>query len=247
MTCGWLTAGIANFLAGESGSIKVPVPCYLIDHPQGKVLFDSGLHADTMTDPVGRLGELRSSLFDVDFKPGEDVASRLASLEVSVDDIRYVVGSHLHWDHMGGLSAVPNARLVVQKPEWQAGHDDDMAAANSFDRKDYDLGHDVMEVDGEHDLFGDGSLTLLPTYGHTPGHQSLQVRLASGDVVLSGDACYMRRSLEEILLPAVAYDEELMVESLRRLRVLRDRGARIFYGHDPEFWKTVPQAPAAVD
>ena len=80
----------------------------------------------------------------------------------------------------------------------------------------------------------------------TPGHQSLRLRLDTGEIVLTGDACYLRRTLEELHLPSVVYDEEGMRQSLHRLRALRAAGARIFYGHDPEFWETVPQAPLEI-
>ena len=114
------------------------------------------------------------------------------------------------------------------------------------DARNYDLGHEVLAVDGEHDLFGDGSVVCLPTYGHTPGHQSLRVRLAGGDAVLTADACYLRRTLEELHLPAIVHDPAAMLAALHRLRELQQAGARIFYGHDPEFWATVPQAPGEV-
>jgi len=134
----------------------------------------------------------------------------------------------------------------VQRREWTAGHDTDAVRANYYDPRDYDTGHEVLAVDGEHDLFGDGRVVCLPTHGHTPGHQSLRVRLASGDVILAADACYLRRTLEELHLPSIVHDREAMLAALRRLRALRDAGARIFYGHDPGFWTEVPQAPAAI-
>jgi glyoxylase-like metal-dependent hydrolase (beta-lactamase superfamily II) len=234
------------FLAGEKGRLRVPVPCYLVDHPQGKVLFDSGLHRDTQDDPEARLGTEMAKIFEVHFGPGEDLASRLASLDVDVHDIRYLVSSHLHFDHAGGNAAVPDAELVVQRREWEAGHDADLTAQNHYDQRDYDLGHRTLQIDGEHDLFGDGRVTCIPTYGHTPGHQSLRVRLDSGEVVLSADACYFRRTLEQLHLPAVVHDQEGMLSSLRRLQALRAGGARIFFGHDPEFWADVPQAPQSI-
>jgi N-acyl homoserine lactone hydrolase len=156
------------------------------------------------------------------------------------------VNSHLHFDHAGGNEHVPNADLVVQRREWEAGHDPDIAAANAFMAKDYDHGHRLCLADGEHDLFGDGSAVCVPTYGHTPGHQSLLVQTAGGRILLTGDACYLRRSLEELHLPMVVQDREQMMASLLAIRGLQARGARIFYGHDPEFWESVPQAPARV-
>jgi N-acyl homoserine lactone hydrolase len=245
MTCGWLTGPMGGFLAGESGRLRVPVPCFLIDHPRGRVLFDSGLHPTTQTDPAGRLGPA-ASVFDVHFQAGEDVAARLMALQIDPRTITYLINSHLHFDHTGGNSTIPNAQLVVQRAEWEAGHDADLIRKNYYNPKDYDAGHDVLQVSGEHDLFGDGRVVCLPTYGHTPGHQSLRVRLDSSEVVLTGDACYLRRTLEEMHLPSVVHDEDAMRRSLQRLRTLRDAGARIFYGHDPEFWETVPQAPLEV-
>jgi glyoxylase-like metal-dependent hydrolase (beta-lactamase superfamily II) len=245
MTCGWLTGPLGNFLAGEHGRIRVPVPSFVIDHPKGLVLFDSGLHPACRSDAAERLGPA-AAIFSVDYGPNEDVASRLTTCEMRCDRIRYLINSHLHFDHTGGNALIPNAQLVVQRREWDAGHDDELRQRNFYDPRDYDTGHDVLCIDGEHDLFGDGRIVCLPTHGHTPGHQSLRVRLDSGDVVLTADACYLRRTLEELHLPHVVFDRERMLESLHTLRRLQAGGARIVYGHDPEFWATVPQAPFTV-
>jgi len=245
LTCGWVTGPAEAFLAGESGRLRVPVPAFLIDHPRGMVLFDSGLHPDAGRDPATRLGRA-ASFFDVELGDGDHVAARLAALGVDATRIRFLVTSHLHFDHTGGHASIPNAAIVVQRREWDAGHDADLAARNFFDAQNYDIGHDVVAVDGEHDLFGDGSIVCVPTYGHTPGHQSLRVRLSGGDVVLTADACYLRRTLEALHLPGVVHDPAQMLASLHRLRALQQAGARIVYGHDPDFWATVPQAPAVM-
>jgi glyoxylase-like metal-dependent hydrolase (beta-lactamase superfamily II) len=242
-TCGWLTGDLAGFLAGETGRLRVPIPCFLIEHPRGLVLFDSGLHPATQTDAAARLGPL-APLFDVEFHPGEEVSARLAAIGVDPARIDLLVNSHLHFDHTGGNELVPNARLVVQRAEWEAGRDPDLQARNAYAPHDYDHGHDTLTVDGEHDLFGDGRVVCIPTYGHTPGHQSLRVRLDGGDVVLAADACYLRATLERLQLPAVRHDAAAMLASLRRLRRLQAAGAEIVYGHDPAYWATVPQAPA---
>ena len=244
-TCGWITASIGNFIEGEHGRIRVPVPCYLIDHPRGKVLFDSGLHTDTQTDPSARLGAIAENC-TVEFHAGQEIGAQLAAVDIDKRDITRIVQSHLHFAHCGGNAQIPNATVVVQRREWHAGRDPDLAARCRFDPRDYDLGHDVCEIDGEHDVFGDGRIVCIPTHGHTPGHQSLRVRLDEGDVFLCGDACYLRRSLDELRLPPIGYDRARMLESMRSLRRLRDAGARVIYGNDPEHWVGVPQAPAAI-
>jgi N-acyl homoserine lactone hydrolase len=244
-TCGWLTGPLELFLGGESGRLRVPVPCFLIDHPRGKVLFDSGLHPDVARDPAARLGPA-ASIFEPEFGAGEDIVSRLRAVGLDPAEIGHLINSHLHFDHTGGNASLPNAHLVVQKREWEAGRDADGIARNYYDPRDYDLGHDVLCVDGDHDLFGDGTVVCVPTFGHTPGHQSLRVRLDAGTVVLTGDACYLRRTLDEMRLPSIVADRDQMLASLRRLRAMREGGDRVVYGHDPEFWKTVPQAPQAV-
>jgi glyoxylase-like metal-dependent hydrolase (beta-lactamase superfamily II) len=238
-TCGWLTGQLSGFLAGEEGTLRVPVPCFAIEHPEGVVLFDSGLHPQIQTDPEGRLGWL-AHLFASEFQAGEEVSARLTAVGIDPAAVRFLVNSHLHFDHTGGNQLIPNARLVVQRREWQAGQDPDLRQSNAFDPKDFDHGHDVVQIDGEHDLFGDGQVVCLPTYGHTPGHQSLRVRVGQRDIILASDACYLRRTLEELHLPSVVHDAETMRASLLTLRRLQQQGAEIFYGHDPEFWATVP-------
>ena len=242
-TCGWLTVPAALLLEGESGSLTVPVPAYLIKHQKGCALFDSGLHVDTQTDPDRRLGRL-APFHTVHFSSGEDIASRLRTIDVAPETIDYIINSHLHFDHCGGNEQLPNATLLVQRLEWNAAHDADLIERVHYDPSDYDHGHRVRTVDGDHDVFGDGSVVCIPTPGHTPGHQSLRVRLGNDDVVLTGDACYLRRTLDDLHLPTASYDREQMLKSLRRLRALRDNGTVIITGHDPQMWETIPQAPA---
>ncbi|MEQ1889115.1 MAG: N-acyl homoserine lactonase family protein [Alphaproteobacteria bacterium] len=248
MTCGWLTLPARFILDGTPGELRLPIPGYLIVHPKGKAVFDSGLHTSLQTDPSIRLGKEFASMTKVEFKPGEELGARLSVLDVAPQDVTHLINSHLHFDHSGGNDQIPNAQVVIQKPEWEAGMDPDLAAKNGFDKRNYDLGHDVKQIHGEHDLFGDGSVTLIPTYGHTPGHQSMKVKLAAGDVVLTGDACYMRKTLEDLHLPhkSFLHNRESMLASLQTFRDLQKRGARIFYGHDAEHWAKVPQAPLEV-
>ena len=242
-TCGWLTLPAGLLLEGEKGRMTVPVPVYLLVHPNGCALFDSGLHVETQTQPQQRLGRL-AAYHTVHFTPGEEIGARLRALGRAPEQIDLIINSHLHFDHCGGNAQLPNATLLVQRREWEAAHEADLIERVYYDPHDYDHGHRVRTIDGEYDVFGDGSAVCIPTHGHTPGHQSLRVHAGADDIVLTGDACYLRRTLETLHLPTAAYDREQMLQSLRRLRVLRDQGAIIITGHDPEMWRTVAQAPA---
>ena len=246
MTCGRLTGDLGRLMEGGEGRADLPIPAYLIEHPKGTVLFDTGLHPDCQHDPAARVGTRLTGLFSFDFHPGEEVSARLEAIGRDPARIEIIVNSHFHFDHVGGNALIPNAVMVVQKREWEAGLTPEIAAAHGYNRADFDLGHKLVEIDGEHDLFGDGSVVCLPTHGHTPGHQSLRLRLASGEVVLAADACYFCRTLRERRLPQRVYDRQAMLDSLDKLARLEATGARIFFGHDSEFWKGVPQAPAAI-
>jgi N-acyl homoserine lactone hydrolase len=243
-TCGTVTGEFDRLMAGGEGEITVPVPVFLIEHPKGRALFDTGLHPDCQHDAAARLGARLAGLFRIGFLPGEEISTRLEAIGRDPGKIDLLINSHLHFDHVGGNALIPNATMLVQRREWEAGMDPDGAARRGFDRHDFDLGHALRLLDGEHDVFGDGSVICLPTHGHTPGHQSLRLRLDAGEVVLAADACYFCRTLRERRLPRHTYDREAMLASLDRLEALQSGGARIFFGHDPEFWRGVPQAPA---
>jgi N-acyl homoserine lactone hydrolase len=245
-TCGTVTGEFARLMEGGEGEITMPVPVFLIEHRKGRALFDTGLHPDCQHDPAGRLGPRLAGLFHISFQPGEEVSARLETIGRDPNTIDLIINSHFHFDHVGGNALIPNATMLVQRREWEAGVDPDTAAQRGFNRRDFDIGHKLRLVDGEHDVFGDGSVVCLPTHGHTPGHQSLRLRLNGGEIVLAADACYFCRTLRERRLPRYVHDREAMLASLDRLEALERSGARIFFGHDPEFWQTVPQAPALV-
>jgi N-acyl homoserine lactone hydrolase len=246
MTCGHITGKLGYLMEGGEGEARLPIPAYLIEHPKGMALFDTGMHPDCQRDPVARVGERIKDLFRFHYTPGEEISARLAALGRDPARIDLIINSHLHFDHVGGNALIPNATVIVQRREWAAGMDPDLAARRGFNRRDFDLGHRLQQVDGEHDVFGDGSVVCLPTHGHTPGHQSLRLRLEGGEVVLAADACYFCQTLRERRLPKNVHDRAEMLASLERLAALEAGGARIFFGHDDAFWQGVPQAPMAI-
>jgi glyoxylase-like metal-dependent hydrolase (beta-lactamase superfamily II) len=245
LTCGSLNGPFDAMMEGGEGRIDLPVPSFLIEHPKGRALYDTGMHPELRTNARGRLSERLNSLFDFSgFGPDDDIRCKLEGIDRDPARIDLIIVSHLHFDHVGGNALVPNATLIVQRREWQAGMAPDSEATFGFYKADYDQGHKVRQIEGEYDVFGDGSVVCIPTWGHTPGHQSLRVRTERGDVVLTGDACYFCRTLQERRLPMRVFDRPLMMASLDRLEALQRNGARLVFGHDPEFWRSIPQAPA---
>jgi glyoxylase-like metal-dependent hydrolase (beta-lactamase superfamily II) len=228
--------------------MTVPVICFLIAHPRGNVLVDTGVHRQALTDPVGRLGERRAGLFRLRSAPGDEVVSQLALLGLAPSDIRYVVNSHFHFDHCGGNEFFPRATFLVQRPELEAARRPGFVPSYSPSPIDFDHALDYRMIDGEHDVFGDGTVVLLPTYGHTPGHQSLLVRAGKAtQIVCASDACYTRENMDRDVLPSILWNPSVMRDSLAALRKLRDQaGATMFYGHDPAQWEALPRAPAPV-
>jgi N-acyl homoserine lactone hydrolase len=233
----------AEGLGLSGGRVVAPVPFYVIEHPDGVALFDCGLHADVgdAEDPYRK--RLQSQDLDVTFGPEDTVTRHLERLDIDPGRVRYVVLSHLHFDHAGGLHQVPNATIVVQKAEWAAGFDEETARRYFLPRPYYDLGHQVELVEGEHDLFGDGAVTCLPSPGHTPGHQSLRVRTGQGDHILVSDACYSSQVAETRNFPTFS-DHAAMNRSLDGLLARREAGTVMVFGHDPGQWGERPVLPS---
>jgi glyoxylase-like metal-dependent hydrolase (beta-lactamase superfamily II) len=226
----------------------VPISACLVVHPEGRLLFDTGVHPASITDPLGRLGERRAKYMRIRSQPGDDVVSQLALLGLAPDDVTYVANSHFHFDHCGANEFFTRSTFLVQRKELEGARDPAILATKRYNPSPEDFDHPLgyRPVDGEHDVFGDGTVTLLPTHGHTPGHQSLRVRPGRGaDLVLTADACYTRENMDRDLLPGILWDAEEMARSLARLRDLRDReGATIVFGHDPAQWREISRAPA---
>jgi len=246
---GYLELDLAMMLPDRASGTRwtVPVPAFLVVHAGGRLLFDTGVHRAAIEDPVGRLGEGRARRFGVRSRPGDDVVSQLALLGLQPSDVTHVANSHFHFDHCGGNEFFPRSTFLVQRKELEAARDPAVLAEKRYVPSAQDFDHPLAyrPVDGEHDVFGDGVVLLIPTHGHTPGHQSLRVRVGKGaDLVLAADACYTQENMDRELLPGVLWDAEEMTRSLARLRGLRDReGATVIYGHDPAQWRNLPRAP----
>ncbi len=234
LNVGWLTAPASLMRRGEpeGAPLRFPIPAYLIETEDQRILVDTGLNPDAVADPASfYAGSEVMGLFG--FEQELSVAE-----QVDLDTVSMVVITHLHWDHVGGLSLLPpSVPLVVQRREWAAGLDRAAVERNFFFPRDYDVEEGrLVLVEGDHDLLGDGSIELLHTPGHTPGHQSVRI----GDLVLGGDVAHFAAGLDDHRFPLFGDDHEEQGRSADRLRGLRDSGLTVMPGHDPDVLRPGP-------
>ena len=220
-----------------------PYFCYLVQHPDGNVLFDTGVHPDAWRDPASRLGEAADA-FELVMAPDDDIVSKLALVGLAPADVEHVVQSHLHFDHAGGLAFFPDATVYVQRAELEFAFSPPVYQRSIYVPADFEGVTGWRELAGEHDLFGDGRVVAVPTPGHTPGHQSLLVRLDGGAVLLLADATYSLEKMRERLLPAVVWSPDAMVASWELVEEIeREEQAELICTHDLQFRSRVRVAP----
>jgi N-acyl homoserine lactone hydrolase len=231
---GWLTAPAGLFRAGDSADepVRLPVPAYLVETEAERILIDTGLHPESVADPGG-FYESPETLAPFHLEQELSIAD-----QVDLTTLTKVVLTHLHFDHAGALPLVPaEVPLVVQRAEWAAGHDEAAIRRNFYLPRTYaGTGRSVELVDGDHDLLGDGSVLLLLTPGHTPGHQSVQM----GDLVLGADVTHFASGLDDHRFPIFGDDHAAQARSAERLKELRDAGLTVLPGHDPEVLRPGP-------
>jgi glyoxylase-like metal-dependent hydrolase (beta-lactamase superfamily II) len=223
---GWFSvpAGIVRRDDPLDRELRCPVPAYLIETNGERILVDTGLHPGAAADPAERYGR-PDALGPFNAEQEESIAD-----QVDLSTLTMVVLTHLHFDHAGGLELLPvEVPLVIQRAEWEAGHDQAAAQRNFFLPDDYaGTDREVRLVDGDHDLLGDGSVELLFTPGHTPGHQSVRV----GNTVIGADVTHLASALDDRRFPGFGDDLAEQARSADRLRALRDSGLTILPGHD---------------
>jgi N-acyl homoserine lactone hydrolase len=220
LNAGWITAAAGIWRKGDDMErpARIPVPAYLIETAEERILVDTGLHPDAADEHGVFRFEQEASVAD----------------QVDLSTVTTVVLTHLHFDHAGGLRLLPaGVPVVVQRREWEAGRDAVAVKRNFYLPGDYagaEEGGRLVLVDGDHDLLGDGSIRLLLTPGHTPGHQSVQV---GERLVIGGDVTHFSSGLDDHRFPSFADDFAAQAASADRLRALRDAGATVRPGHDP--------------
>jgi N-acyl homoserine lactone hydrolase len=234
LNVGWISSPAAVYRQGEDpdSRIRFPIPAYLIETAEERILIDTGLHPGAIADPAAFYGRPEAGLFELELE-------RPLSEQVDVGTLTRVVLTHLHFDHAGSLALLPpSLPIVIQRREWDAGRDAGAIRRNFLYPRDYDVpDRELVLVDGDHDLLGDGSIELLLTPGHTPGHQSVRV---GEHLVIGVDVAHFAATLEDRRFPSFADDFAAQERSADRLCALRDAGARVLPGHDPDVLRPGP-------
>ncbi len=216
--------------------------CYLIRHEKGLFLWDSGISDSVAAKPEG-VTVANGMLV---LKVARTLQAQLQELGIDPAQVTHLAFSHFHGDHVGNANLFTAATLYVQQPEYEAAFGAEPAKFG-FNPALYEKlrGNPTVKLNGDHDVFGDGSVVILSTPGHTPGHQSLLVRLpATGPVVLSGDATHFRDNWENRRVPARNFDKEQTAASMEKIAgVLRSEKAVLWINHDREQSESLPHAP----
>jgi glyoxylase-like metal-dependent hydrolase (beta-lactamase superfamily II) len=241
LNCGEGVAGdISRWSPGVNAgkSMDFVDNCYLIQHRHGYLLWDTGV-ADAIAAMPN--GQAPSDPRMTHWRRPKTLASELEAVGVKPTDIKYLAISHSHPDHIGNVSLFPQAMLLVQKAEYEW--------PTPFGAGRFRPEHPVIKLEGDHDVFGDGSVTILATPGHTPGHQSLLVKLPkTGALVLSGDAVHFKSNWDNRGVPSANTDKDQTLASMQRIAdVIRNEKAQLWINHDKAQRDSLKMAPGFYD
>ncbi len=227
----------------KARNITIPVSMWIIDHPKGLVVFDTGNNKAIVANCKSHWAAGNCDFLKPSQKVEDTIDAQLRKVGFTPEQVKVVVTSHAHLDHIGNIKLFPKAVHVLQKKElyqawWPEKFQREGGAfvVGDFDGPARDFNY--MELEGDYDLFGDGTITILSTPGHTLGHQSMRVKLASGKtMILAQDAIWMKENMEGY--PAgLNYSVKDYNNSINRLKMMRDlENADLYFGHDESQWK----------
>jgi glyoxylase-like metal-dependent hydrolase (beta-lactamase superfamily II) len=233
---------IGGAYAGRTS--RLVIPCFLVRHPQGDLVWDAGLPGSLAATPEGVV----SGPFAI--RLARTIESQLLDLGLAPEDIEYFSASHSHFDHVGDARVFAGATFIVSAAE-RAYMFRDEARANAEEFAAYAPleAAETVEFAGDHDVFGDGAVEILSTPGHTPGHTVLKLRLANaGTVLLTGDLYHFREAREKRTIPTWNTDPDQTRASMDRFEtIVADTGARVIIQHDPEDYAALPKPPEYLD
>ena len=245
--CGMLSfEDVAAFgLTNDETDVReMIVPCYMIEHEQGRLLWDGGLPSAVAEQEGWAYNDTGTGQ-----KLDRTLSEQLADMGLGMVSFDYAAFSHMHFDHIGVANEVEGATLLIQQAEYDDAFGDEIRAIYQPDIYRGLLDLETILLGGDHDVFGDGSVRIISTPGHTSGHQSLFVDLQnSGPVLLSGDLYHFRFSRQEQRVPSFNVDRDTTLASMAHVeQLLTETGAELWIEHDLAKFGEMQQAPAYID
>ncbi len=249
MSCGRIRCRKNIYIpeADRDEYVDSPVPVFLVKHPEGNVLFDTGPNPEVFEDPAAVWGGLAKAFLPIGDKESGIVA-QLKKIGLAPGDVKYVVNSHLHFDHAGGNRFFPDATFLVSALEMECARRPELEGKGYFS-SDWDIPLDYHPLEGAFDIFDDDRLIIHPMPGHTPGHQGMLIRLdKTGPIILAGDATPCHENFEQRLISRNNLDDEQARMTIDRLHeMVACEKAVVIYGHDQREWERLKEAPTYYD
>ncbi len=218
--------------------------CYLIRHPKGDLLWDTGLPDALNAQKDG----VTSGPFHISVP--NTLAGQLESLGVTPADIEYLSVSHSHFDHMGNAGQYAGSTFIVNENEYaHLFREDARNDAQSFASYSALENSEMIKFTGEYDVFGDGSVTIVDTPGHTPGHTVLQLELVNaGTVLLTGDLYHLHEAREKRTVPVFNTDFDQTLAAMDKFEaIVEAKNARVVIQHSVQDFEALPKPPEYLD
>ena len=228
--------------SSEKGEIALANPIFLIHHPKGWVMWDSGLSDDLVNQKEG------TDAWIFHLRMNKTVMSQFEKIGIHPSDVDYFAFSHIHNDHTGNANYFKSAKLIMQEKEYDIAFNPDKRPFNYDDYKELE-NSEVIKLNGDFDLFGDGRVQFISTPGHTPGHQSLLLKLENtGSVIISGDIAYYQENYQNKGIPTFNTSKEDSLASIEKIKQLvENKNAQLWIQHDKEHFKTLKICPNYYD
>jgi len=235
-----ITASSAYVILGTNDLVRTPNPVFLIEHPRGLVLFDTGMAPEAWeTDPRDIYGDMMD-LLQLDLPPENSLARQFAKYGFDFSDVTHVIVSHSHMDHTGGLYLFPQAEFFISEEDLRYAFWPDKAYQYFFRREDLERTRSFNwnPLTTDHDLFGDGSIQILRTPGHTEGELTLLVKLPSRSFILAGDSVHLQSSMTTQLPCPGDMNARGAIQSIQLIkRLSASHQADIWVPHDHTDWE----------
>jgi N-acyl homoserine lactone hydrolase len=234
----------------QGHSIEFSSTCWLVKRGNQWLLWDTGVPEATVNDPNGWSTLPKLIVYRLD----KTLTGQLAEIGLKLPDVTYVAISHTHGDHIGNVGLFPDAKILMQRAEYEwihggNGPNENVNQLMALARRLIGNPRNLRLVDGDLDVFGDGSVTLISTPGHTPGSQSLLVHLKnSGFIILSGDVVHLEENFAKSRVPSLNTDKQASIESMEKIRqIIKAYKAIMFINHDKKQTDGLKLLPAFYD